>query len=133
MSFRVLVVDDHDDVYRVVSRALSKEGCEVQRAATVDDALQVLSSWNPDFILSDYSMPEKSGGDLLRAVVNVRPDLIEHQRFVFLTGHPDLARPYAEPYGLTVLEKPYRLDLLRRILLSRLGAGCSPESCDDMG
>lgn len=118
---RILIVDDEDDTARVLGRALERHGCRVRRAASVDEALSLVDDWKPDLVVSDYSMPGRTGGDLLEALADHCPDLITSRRFVFLTGHPDLARLHAAPRDLTVIAKPYRLDEVRHLILTSLG------------
>lgn len=121
LQARILIVDDEDDTARVLGRALERSGFLIRRAASVDEALSLVDDWKPDLIVSDYSMPGRSGGDLLEALADHCPDLIAARRFFFLTGHPELARIHAAPRGLTVIAKPYRLDEVRHLILASLG------------
>jgi two-component system, chemotaxis family, chemotaxis protein CheY len=66
---KVLVVDDSRAMRSLVRKALQEtgvEGLEVDEAENGSDALFLLSSVAPDVILSDWSMPEMNGIDLLR-------------------------------------------------------------------
>ena len=68
VNTKVLLVDDEDDILFVLEQGLIDYGYQVKVANSVDEALTVLSAWQPDFIVSDYSMPEKTGLDLLESV-----------------------------------------------------------------
>jgi CheY-like chemotaxis protein len=64
----VLVVDDEPDSLALIKRILSGRGARVQTAASVKEALRLLESYSPDLLLSDISMPEQDGYDLIRRV-----------------------------------------------------------------
>jgi CheY-like chemotaxis protein len=58
---RILVVDDEPDIVNLVSRILEKAGYWVSSASTGDEALQVVTTEDPDLILLDLVMPGRSG------------------------------------------------------------------------
>lgn len=63
---RILVVDDEQQITRVLRRALASQGYEVQTAADGEEALSVFRSWNPDVVVTDLSMPGMGGLELCR-------------------------------------------------------------------
>ena len=63
---RVLVVDDEADSRHVVARQLKRVGAEVREAGSVPEAMEVLTGWRPDVLLSDIAMPGEDGYALLR-------------------------------------------------------------------
>lgn len=65
---KVLVVDDEADGCEAIAMVLRSAGVEVRTAASVDAALELLSSWRPDVLLSDIGLPEEDGYGLLRKV-----------------------------------------------------------------
>jgi PAS domain S-box-containing protein len=65
---KVLIVDDDPDSSAIVSRILRRNHAEVQAAASMDQALQALESFAPDILLTDISMPEHDGYELLAQV-----------------------------------------------------------------
>ncbi len=67
-GLRVLVVDDEEDVRELLTIALAQSGAEVRTAATVRAALEILSQWKPNVLVSDIAMPSEDGYDLIRAV-----------------------------------------------------------------
>jgi two-component system, chemotaxis family, chemotaxis protein CheY len=65
----VLLVDDNKAMRRLVRMALQQTGVRDLRVAEAEngsDALAQLAVAVPDIILSDWSMPEMGGVDLLR-------------------------------------------------------------------
>ncbi|MDX1448326.1 MAG: response regulator [Acidimicrobiia bacterium] len=66
MSERVLVVDDDDDIVRVVRINLELEGFEVETAGDGQEALDRAVANPPDIVLLDIMMPRMDGLTALR-------------------------------------------------------------------
>src|SRR5438093_6028979 len=73
---RVLVVDDEVNLKTVLVETLSEHGYEVVGYTSGHEALAALQEHNFDVLLSDLMMPEMDGITLLRAGLEVDPDLI---------------------------------------------------------
>jgi DNA-binding NtrC family response regulator len=82
----ILVVDDEDALRRAVARALEGAGYEVLQASAGGDALRLLEAHAVDMIISDVSMPNMSGFELLRAVKQRTP----HVQVILTTGDSNL-------------------------------------------
>ena len=54
---RILVVEDQEDVRRMLAAALEMEGHLVDEAANATEGLQCLQQSRYDLVLSDYAMP----------------------------------------------------------------------------
>ncbi|MCC7405518.1 MAG: response regulator transcription factor [Bdellovibrionales bacterium] len=65
---KVLVVDDEKDVRDYLISVLSDEHFEVRGVEGGDDILSVLSSFSPNILLLDYSLPGKNGVEIIRVV-----------------------------------------------------------------
>jgi two-component system, response regulator, stage 0 sporulation protein F len=76
----VLVVDDDAAIRRMVVAVLTREGYEVEEAATGQQALEEIAWDGYQAIVLDLMMPIVSGYDVLRAISNVRP----HSRCVII-------------------------------------------------
>jgi CheY-like chemotaxis protein len=73
MNARVLVVDDDENICRVVQRMLSAAGYEVDVAKNGQEALTKLSP-DVDVVLSDVLMPEMDGIEMLVRLRKEAPD-----------------------------------------------------------
>jgi len=120
---KILLVDDEPDINQAFTQMLVKKGFEVQSALSVDKALELLSSWSPDILLSDYNMPDKNGGDLLIAIRQHFPELKHKMKFIFLTGNIANVEHDARCDGIHIIEKPVRFRVLEEALLSILSTG----------
>ena len=65
-SYRVLIVDDHEDNITHVSDFLTFKGCDVSVAQDGEKGVEMALEEDPDVILMDIQMPELSGVDAIR-------------------------------------------------------------------
>jgi DNA-binding response OmpR family regulator len=61
MTIKVLVVDDEDDVRRLIKIKLSKAGFEVVTAANGEEGVTVCKQEKPDVVIMDWMMPKMDG------------------------------------------------------------------------
>ncbi len=110
---RVLVVDDEEAVSAVFAKAL-KADYEVTRARNGYEAARLLQSQSFDVIVSDISMPEMTGIELLQMVRRRDLDV----PVILVTGKPDLhsAIRAVEHGALRYLEKPVSPRALREVV-----------------
>jgi PAS domain S-box-containing protein len=72
-GIKVLVVDDEADTREVLAVTLAESGIEVTTAASAQEALTVLKSWQPKLLVSDIGMPGEDGYSLIRQVRRLPP------------------------------------------------------------
>lgn len=81
---RILVVDDEEVILRSLARLLRRE-FEVETAPSPSEALKTLDRFRPAIVLSDYSMPEMTGTELLSEIGRRQPASLR----LILSGHAD--------------------------------------------
>jgi CheY-like chemotaxis protein len=64
----VLVVDDEADARILLTTVIEQRGAQVLAVASAREALEVLSRFKPDVLVSDIGMPEEDGYSLMRSV-----------------------------------------------------------------
>ena len=64
----VLVIDDEEIWRLMIRRFLENRGYSVKTVGSGPEAIEMLSSFKPDIILSDVRMPEMNGFDFLDTV-----------------------------------------------------------------
>jgi PAS domain S-box-containing protein len=120
---RVLVVDDDSDARELVRTILESCGAMVTTAASVAEALAVLSGASPDVLVGDIGMPDQDGYDLIRAVRAFE----DFRRIpaIALSAYADRHhRDAALRAGFDVyLSKPVDPDLICDAILDVCGAG----------
>lgn len=65
---KILVVDDENQITRVLRRSLTAHQYEVRTAADGESALDTFRDFKPDLIITDLSMPEMTGIELCKAI-----------------------------------------------------------------
>jgi len=59
---KILVVDDHADIRKLVRMTLEFEDYEVREVADAPAAVRAASEWHPDLVLLDVMMPGEFDG-----------------------------------------------------------------------
>jgi len=73
---RVLVVDDQENIIKLLKRILEQVGIkDVLEAYDGATGIKVFRSHRPDLVITDYLMPEKDGIELLKFVKKIRPKI----------------------------------------------------------
>ncbi|HLM55511.1 MAG TPA: ATP-binding protein [Pyrinomonadaceae bacterium] len=67
-GLRVMVVEDEDDTRQMMSKVIERSGAEVVACASAGEALETLTRWKPDVLMSDIGMPGEDGYALIRKV-----------------------------------------------------------------
>jgi putative two-component system response regulator len=67
-SGRLLVVDDDDQIRRLLTQLLKPHGYTVETVSSAEEALEKLMETPPDLVLLDVQLPGRSGHDVLEAI-----------------------------------------------------------------
>jgi len=125
-----LVVEDQDDVRRMLVTALELEGHRVDDAANAEDGLNRLREARYNLVLSDYAMPGHTGMWMFSEAG--RLGLLNGVATVIVTAQPFVR---ATP-GIAVISKPFDLDRfldqVRRLLASHDGGPLNGASSGGM-
>jgi signal transduction histidine kinase len=118
LSCTILLVEDHEDTRKIMTRLLTRLGCQVKPASTAAQALMIAQGERLDLVISDIGLPDMSGLELMRQLKE-RHDL----RGIALSGFGmDEDHTRSKEAGFEVhLTKPINLqtleDTVRRITL----------------
>jgi len=83
---KVLIIDDDPDALDCLDSLLSDEGYVVEKAHGGHEALEIIQSFSPEIVLSDYMMPGMCGVELLHKIKSQVPNMVP----ILITGHGDL-------------------------------------------
>lgn len=111
MTFRVLIVDDEEDIRMVLSDQLETEGFTVRTASEAGGAVEALRGEPFDVVLTDIRMPGKSGIELLEDVQRID----SHLSSIVMSsdGRCEMARASLEAGAMHFMVKPMgRSDLI---------------------
>lgn len=119
---RILLVDDDDQVRRILRKRLERSGFEVLEAADGETALHLYRQSPTDAVVTDLVMPGKGGQGLIKDLRTEDPSA----RIVAISGAIDQDVPalLAEAEGLGALKtlpKPFTSEQLLETLDAVLG------------
>ncbi len=113
---RVLVVDDEPHILHYMQATLESWGHEVVVAHDGSQALKRALMQPFDLIICDLRMPRLGGREMFQTLARMHPAVAD--RIIFATG--DTVRgdtlQFLEELGRPFLQKPFKLDALRRVL-----------------
>jgi two-component system response regulator AtoC len=105
---RVLVVDDEENLRLVLRTLLRRHGYEVETAQSGEEALGLVDSFGPDFVITDVKMPKMGGLDLL-ATLKAKGDLTT-VIVMSAYGNLDLAIDAIKAGAYDYVHKPFKPD-----------------------
>ena len=71
---RIMIVDDHAPVLRVLKLGLEEAGYEVDTSSNGSECLVKLCDAQPDFLVTDIDMPRMCGKELCKAIEEQFPN-----------------------------------------------------------
>lgn len=107
---RVLVVEDDEQLRRIIATNLAARGHGVRQAPNATEALMALADEHPDLLILDINLPDRTGWDVLREA-----NLPDDVRVLMLTAVPVSPRRLAEFRPVAYLPKPFPLEALLRL------------------
>jgi CheY-like chemotaxis protein len=113
----ILVVEDDPDIRDLLSTLLEMAGYTTCACATAEEGLNALREETFDFVLTDYALPNRTGGWLLQQAQ--QEGLLDATPALIVTAHP---RP-SDVDGFDVFQKPFDLDHLILEVRQRLDDG----------
>lgn len=117
---KILIVDDEVQVASALRRLFRREGFAVEVALNGEEALQKLSAFDPDLVISDFRMKGMNGAELLEKVLRLAPRAVR----ILLSGHADLwnTSPTSSAQAVShFISKPWDDDSLVSRVRSLLG------------
>lgn len=125
LGLNLLFVDDQELNRKAIAQGLSSLGAKVRLASSVKEAMTIISKSKFDLIITDLSMPEEDGYELLKKVRLLPPQKGGNTPFVALTAHAGLEdKIQSKSAGFQAhLSKPVDLSELSRTILKLVGTG----------
>lgn len=123
-EYKILIVDDEQDILEFLSYNLKKEGYTIYSASNGRDALKIAQKHEPDVIILDVMMPEMDGIETceeLRSLPQFANSLI-----LFLTARSE---DYSEIAGFRSGADDYIAKPIRpKVLMARIAAHLKRQS-----
>ena len=115
----ILVVEDDLDIRELLVTLLEIAGYTATACATAEQGLNALREETFDFVLTDYALPNRTGGWLLQQAQ--QEGLLDATPALVVTAHPNPP----DLHGFDVFHKPFDLDDLVNHVRQRLDDGGS--------
>lgn len=107
------MVDDSEELLEMYEALLGAK-YSVKTATNADDAFATVRDWRPEVVLTDVSMPGRTGLDL---ITQIRSDLAPPlPRIGVITGFPDFEAGARDRGASAVLLKPFDLETLEAVV-----------------
>jgi signal transduction histidine kinase/ActR/RegA family two-component response regulator len=107
-SRNILVVEDDNDVRRVIVECLGVIGYSVTEAANGTEGLEAIRRQKPDLLVVDFAMPDMNGAEVIAKAREMVGDL----PVILATGYADMAAVERLAGRPTVLRKPFDINSL---------------------
>lgn len=114
MFSSILVVDDDEEVRKMLSAILEDGGYSAETAKNGRDAVKICKKFSFDAALIDIELPDTKGIELLSMLKKIRPKMVK----IIITGYPSLENAIkavnekADGYVL----KPFKAELLLELI-----------------
>ena len=76
MGYKILIIEDEEDIIRGLSDNLEMEGYEIISSTNGENGLKLIVNENPDLIILDLMLPDIDGIDLIRRLKKDIPVII---------------------------------------------------------
>ncbi len=125
----VLVVEDDPTLARTITHNLSARGYIARNATTVVEALAALDDERPAALLLDIDLPDGSGWDIVRTL---RGDGGADVPVIVMSALQPNQRLCHDFHAAGVLEKPFPMESLLRLVAQATGRRAAPDPADIM-
>jgi two-component system, chemotaxis family, chemotaxis protein CheY len=113
MPYKILVVDDEDNIRTLVQTMLKQEGRQVVLAARGKEAIAMFKKERPNLTILDIDMPDIDGITVLREIRTIDPLA---RVMVFTGGESPVVESQAKALGVTdFLRKGFALPSLAEL------------------
>lgn len=119
-SGRVMVVDDEEDILRLIEFALRKEGISVDLFCDPAKAFRHFLKYPNDYVLviTDIRMPDINGWELVAKLLSINENLQFIIMSAFVQGEPEALK--GQFSGEDFLSKPFSMSTLVRRVKEKL-------------
>jgi CheY-like chemotaxis protein len=109
---KILIVDDEEDLRKLLKSFLTPLNYEVFTAATLQEALKILPQLKPDIIFLDNNLPDGLGWDSIEVIQQVVPDC----RINLISAFKFIPEKLKNKDTVRLIEKPISFSVLRTYL-----------------
>ena len=115
---RILIVDDDLDLLMLLDRRLQKEGYEIETAASLPEAEEIITTFSPHLLLLDIDVNGEDGRQLCWRLK--KSEIYKDVKVLIMSGY-DYSTGRAALFGAdNLLPKPLHTDILVHLVAEHL-------------
>ena len=115
---RILIVDDDLDLLMLLDRRLQKEGYEIETAASLPEAEEIIATFSPHLLLLDINVNGEDGRQLCWRLK--KSEVYKEMKILIMSGY-DFSTGRAALFGAdSLLPKPLHTDILVHVIAEHL-------------
>ena len=121
MEYTILYVDDEEINLRLFKKSFRRD-FNILLAGSAKEALEIIKTTKIDIIITDQSMPEMTGVELLKIINQLLPEIPPHR--LVLSGYSadsDIEEAFNYYQLFSFVQKPWEYDDLKQLFLNALG------------
>ncbi len=115
MTTTALIIDDEPDIRQLIAMTLSRMGLEHHSAANLEEARQLLNTYDFDICLTDMRLPDGNGVEFVRYVHSIKPNL--PVAVITAHGNMEAAVEAMKNGAYDFVSKPVDIRLLRQLVV----------------
>jgi two-component system cell cycle response regulator CpdR len=113
MPLRILYVEDHPIVREVTAELLAQDHRQVVALGSAEEALDTFREGSFDVVITDVSLPVMSGLDLVRAILDLKPE----SPIIIATGYPLNFGPQGWGPNVRAITKPFAAEEIDSLIM----------------
>lgn len=122
---RILIVDDDLDLLMLLDRRLKKEGYEIETAASLPEAEEIIATFSPNLVLLDINVNGEDGRQLCWRLK--KSEIYKEVKVLIMSGY-DYSNSRAALFGADhLLPKPLHTDILVHLVEAHLNSKTGEE------
>jgi len=110
-----LIIDDEPDIRQLIAMTLSRMGLDHHSAANLEEARQLLSTYEFDICLTDMRLPDGNGVEFVRYIHSQKPNL--PVAVITAHGNMEAAVEAMKNGAYDFVSKPVDIRLLRQLVV----------------
>jgi len=114
MSKQILIIEDDEDILKVLETVLTYNEFTVVGLEQTDDIFEAIETHKPDLILTDYLLSGQNGGKICQLIKSNKDTC--HIPVVLISAYPELATSFGKFGFDAFITKPFNIGDLVEII-----------------
>lgn len=114
MSKQILIIDDDEDILKVLETILTYNDFEVTGIDETENIFELIEKYNPDLIITDFLLSGLNGGEICQRIKSNKDTC--HIPVILISAYPELAISFGKFGFDAFINKPFNIgDLVEKI------------------